>query len=476
MRRLLPLAFLACAALARADLPPPVLAALKAAQIPSAAVAVVVQPVDAKSPLVAHNARQAMNPASVMKLVTTYAALDLLGPAWTWKTAALADAPAVDGNLRGNLYLKGSGDPRFAIQDLWALLRALRVRGVQTITGDIVLDRSVFEVPAIDPGAFDDKPMRPYNVGPDGLLINFQALRFTLQGDARAPRVLMETPSTGLRVDNRLQPADGPCGNDWKDRVAVRLVPEAAGQRLEFTGSYPAACGEKALNLAPLPADAQAAGLIRALWHELGGTLAGQVRPGVTPAAARPLAEHESAPLADAVRDINKWSNNVMARQVFLTLGNDGAPATAERARRRLDAWLDGRGLRFPELVIDNGSGLSRSERIAAASMNRLLLDAWRHPAMAEFVSSLPIVGIDGTMKRRLKESQATGRAHIKTGYLEGVRAAAGYALDADGRRIALTAFINHPRAAAGGPAIDALIAWTAQRRAGEAAPTLADE
>jgi D-alanyl-D-alanine carboxypeptidase/D-alanyl-D-alanine-endopeptidase (penicillin-binding protein 4) len=476
MRRLLPLAFLACAALARADLPPPVLSALKAAQIPSTAVAVVVQPVDAKAPLVAHNARQAMNPASVMKLVTTYAALDLLGPAWTWKTAALADAPAVDGNLRGNLYLKGSGDPRFAIQDLWALLRALRARGVQAISGDIVLDRSVFEVPAIDPGAFDDKPMRPYNVGPDGLLINFQALRFTLQGDARAPRVLMETPSAGLRVDNRLQPADGPCGNDWKDRVAIRLLPEAAGQRLEFTGNYPAACGEKALNLAPLPADAQAAGLIRALWLELGGTLAGTVRSGVTPAAARPLAEHESAPLADAVRDINKWSNNVMARQVFLTLGNDGGQATAERARRRVDGWLDGRGLRFPELVIDNGSGLSRSERIAAASMNRLLLDAWRHPAMAEFVSSLPIVGIDGTMKRRLKESQASGRAHIKTGYLEGVRAAAGYALDADGRRIALTAFINHPRAAAGGPAIDALIAWAAQRRAGEAAPTLADE
>ena len=476
MRRLLPLALLACAALARADLPPPVLAALKAAQIPSAAVAIVVQPVDARAPLVAHNARQAMNPASVMKLVTTYAALDLLGPAWTWKTAALTEAPAVDGVLRGNLYLRGSGDPRFAIQDLWALLRQLRVRGVRAIAGDIVLDRSVFEVPAIDPGAFDDKPMRPYNVGPDGLLINFQSLRFTLQGDPREPRVLMETPSAGLRVDSRLQATDGPCGNDWKDRVAIRLVPENAGQRLEFTGTYATACGEKALNLAPLPADAQAAGLIRALWQELGGTLAGQVRAGTTPAGARTLAEHESAPLADAVRDINKWSNNVMARQVFLTLGNDGAPATAERARRRVDTWLDGRGLRFPELVIDNGSGLSRSERIAAASMNRLLLDAWRHPAMAEFVSSLPIVGIDGTMKRRLKESQAAGRAHIKTGYLDGVRAAAGYALDADGRRIALTAFINHPRAAAGGPAIDALIAWVAQRRAGESPPPLADE
>ena len=476
MRRLLPLALLALAALARADLPPPVLSALKAAQIPTAAVAVVVQPVDARAPLVAHNARQAMNPASVMKLVTTYAALDLLGPAWTWKTVALADTVAVDGVLRGNLYLKGSGDPRFAIQDLWALLRQLRVRGIQRIAGDVILDRSVFDVPAIDPGAFDDKPMRPYNVGPNGLLVNFQSLRFTLQADPARPRVLMETPSEGLRVDNQLRPGEGGCGNNWKDLVSVRLIPDVSGSRLEFSGTFSPQCGEKTFNLAPLPADAQAGGLIRALWQELGGSLAGTVRAGTTPAGARPLAEHESAPLADAVRDINKWSNNVMARQVFLTLGNDSGPATAERARRRIGAWLDGRGLAFPELVIDNGSGLSRVERISADSMNRLLLDAWRHPAMAEFVSSMPIVGIDGTMKRRLKESEASGRAHIKTGYLEGVRAAAGYALDANGRRWAVTAIINHPRAAAGGPAIDALIGWVAQRRTGEKAPPLEDE
>ncbi|HXE38643.1 MAG TPA: D-alanyl-D-alanine carboxypeptidase, partial [Azonexus sp.] len=162
-------------------LPPTVLSALKAAQIPAASVAVVVQPVDAPAPLVAHNTTQAMNPASVMKLLTTYAALDLLGPAFTWKTTAWIDAAPVDGVLNGNLYLKGSGDPRFAIEHLWALLRQLRVRGITHIAGDVVLDRTVFDVPAIDPGAFDDKPMRPYNVGPDGLLINFRALRLTLQ-------------------------------------------------------------------------------------------------------------------------------------------------------------------------------------------------------------------------------------------------------------------------------------------------------
>ncbi|MFZ1901421.1 MAG: D-alanyl-D-alanine carboxypeptidase/D-alanyl-D-alanine-endopeptidase [Azonexus sp.] len=472
---LLTLSVLTLPALA-GGLPPNVLQALKAAQIPAASVAVVVQPVDAAQPLVAHNAARAMNPASVMKLVTTYAALDLLGPAWTWKTTAWVDTAAVNGVLSGNLYLKGSGDPRFAIEHLWGLLRQLRVRGIQQINGDVVLDRTVFDVPAIDPGAFDDKPMRPYNVGPDGLLINLRALRFTLLADNGKPRLLMETPSDGLRVDNQLRAGEGGCGSNWKDFISIRLIPENNGNRLEFTGTYSPLCGEKALNLAPLPADGQAGGLIRALWKELGGTLGGQVRGGTVPVGSRLIATHESPPLADTVRDINKYSNNVMARQVYLTLGNESAPATAERARQRIADWLNARGLRFAELEIENGSGLSRSERISADSLNRLLLDAWRNPVMPEFVSSLPIVGIDGTMKKRLNGSEATGRAHIKTGTLDSVKTAAGYALDARGRRYAVTFLINHPRASAGSAAIDALLVWVAQRRAGEKSPVLEDE
>jgi len=454
-------------------LPAPVLAALKAAQIPAASVAVVVHPVDSRFTLVSHNARQAMNPASVMKLVTTYAALDLLGPAWTWKTGAYTEADPVDGKLGGNLTLKGGGDPKFALEHFWALLRQLRVRGVQHIVGDLVLDRSAFDVPAVDPGAFDDKPMRPYNIGPDALLVNFRALRFTLSSDGRQVRVLAETPAEGLTIDNRVQVAKGDCSSDWKDALATRLIPENGGQRLEFTGSYSLLCGEKTLNLAPLEANAQVDGLFRALWKELGGSLGGKVRSGSLPANARLAAVQESPPLADVVRDINKYSNNVMARQLFLSLGNESGPATPERARRRVGEWLAGRNLKFPELVMENGSGLSRQERISAESLDRLLQDAWKSPVMPELVSSLPIVGIDGTMKKRLKESAASGRAHIKTGTLDGVKTAAGYALDSQGRRYAVTFFINHPRAQAGGPAIDALLLWVSQRQSGEIPPPL---
>ncbi len=486
-----------------AQLPPSVTQALQTAQIPLHNVSIVVQPIDGNTALIDHNSRQAMNPASVMKLVTTYAALDLLGPAYVWQTKALVDNIAVNGVLSGNLYLKGSGDPKFAIEHLSSLLRQIRVRGIERINGDIVLDRSAFAPVAFDPAAFDNKPQRPYNIGPNGLLINFQALRFTLQTQEGQVRALLETPSTDLFVDNRLRSVAGACGSDWKDRINLAVMPDGIRQRLEISGSYALQCGERSLSLAPLSPETHDKGLILSLWQELGGRLNGRVRDGTSPAGAQLLARHESPSLADAVRDINKFSNNVMARQLFLSLGDapkevpladasketlsggapteiplaDGTkdtlnkersaeiPATTERASRRINDWLNRRGLSFPELVIDNGSGLSRSERISAGSLNRLLLDAWKNPVMPEFIASMPLVGIDGTMKKRLKDSPATGRAHIKTGSLNGVRSAAGYALDSRGRRYTVSFLINDPRAQQGGVAIDALLSWIAERQ-----------
>lgn len=465
LQTLFVLALLLLSRVATAQLPATVAQALQAAGIRDSGVAVVVQPLDAAAPLLAHNADAPMNPASVMKLLTTYAALDLLGPAHVWQTDALVEREPVAGVLAGNLYLRGSGDPKLSSDQLWSLLRQLRVRGIERITGDIVLDRSAFAPVEFNPAAFDNKPQRAYNVGPDALLLDFQALRFTLQPDVARPRILLESPSADLVVDNGLRTSNGPCPGDWRDRIQLSVKPEGSGRRLEVRGSYANRCGERSLNLAPLTADAHADGLLRALWRELGGRLDGRVRDGRTPAGAIPLARQESAPLADLVRDINKYSNNVMARQVFLSLGNDGAPASAEQARRRVATWLGTRGLDFPGLVLDNGSGLSRRERISASQLNQLLLDAWRSPLMPEFIASLPLAGVDGTMKKRLNGSPVAGRAHIKTGTLDGVRSAAGYALDAAGRRYALTFLINDAQAQEGGAAIDALLDWVAARQ-----------
>jgi D-alanyl-D-alanine carboxypeptidase/D-alanyl-D-alanine-endopeptidase (penicillin-binding protein 4) len=443
-----------------AELPAPVRQAFGAAGIPLDHVAVVVRAADGGAELVRHNDRQAMNPASVMKLVTTYAALDLLGPAYTWKTEALADAPPVAGHLAGNLYLRGSGDPRLALEQFWLLLRQLRARGVADIEGDLVLDRSAFVLPPHSPAAFDNEPLRPYNAGPDALLVNLNSVRLTLQADRAqgGVTVISETPSEALRVVNRLRLVDEPC-DDWREKLKISVDADA----IELAGSFAASCGEKALHLSPWPADVQVERLFRALWRELGGSLRGTLRSAATPASAATIAIAESPPLADVIREINKYSNNVMARQLFLTLAAD-RPATPEGARRRVEAWLSEKGLAQPGLVLDNGSGLSRSERISAGMLGRLLLAAWTSPVMPELVASLPLAGIDGTLRKRFTDDAASGRAHLKTGYLEGVRSLAGYVLDRNNRYWIVVVLVNDPKARLGRPAIDALLRWVAER------------
>lgn len=441
------------------DLPFPVTQALKEAGIPLQNIAVVVQGVDTHRPLIQHNARQAMNPASTMKLVTTYAALELLGPAYTWKTEALSDALPINGQLQGKLYLRGSGDPRFALEQFWLMLRQLRARGLTHIEGDLILDRSAFNVPPHDPGEFDNEPLRPYNTGPDALMVNLNSLRLTLQPDAarQAVSVIPETPADGLRIANRLKLGNESCG-DWREKFRVAVQDST----IELRGSFPAQCGTKALHVSPWPANVQFERLFRALWRELGGTFNGSVRDGQTPDTATPMALHESPSLGEIVREINKYSNNAMARQVFLTLANE-RPATQENARQRISAWLAAKKFDLPELFVDNGSGLSRQARISAGGLGELLLAAWASPVMPELMASLPLAGVDGTLKKRLGNGYAAGRAHLKTGYLEGVRALAGYVLDNHGKRWIVVFLINDRNSRLGKPAMDALLGWVAE-------------
>ena len=426
--------------------------------MPTGHAAFFVQRVDSARPLLAHNADKRMNPASTMKIVTTYAALDLLGPAYTWKTQALADGALREGRLDGNLYLRGSGDPSLTQERFWLLLRQLRARGISDIAGDLVLDRSAFRLPPHDPAAFDNEPLRPYNAGADALLINFKSLRLTLLPDPATKTTLLipETPAEGLRVSSRIALVEGECG-DWREKL--KIVSDA--NSIEVSGSYAGSCGEKALHLSPWAANAQVERLFRALWRELGGTLSGQVRDGEAPAPAKVLATQESPPLGEIVRDVNKWSNNVMARQLFLATANT-CPATPEAARARVEQWLLGKGVEGS--VLDNGAGLSRNERVTAEGLGKLLLAAWQSPVMPEMMASLPIAGSDGTLKKRFGNSAAAGRAHLKTGYIEGVRAIAGYVLDRSGQRWVVVGILNDPQMKNGSAPLDALVRWVAER------------
>ena len=283
-------------------------------------------------------------------------------------------------------------------------------------------------------------------------------MRLTLSPDPATKTALLisETPAEGLRVNSRITLAEGECG-DWREKL--KIVSEA--DSIEVSGSFANACGEKALHLAPWSADLQVERLFRALWRELGGTLSGQIREGETPASARLIATHESPPLGEIVRDVNKWSNNVMARQLFLSTAN-ARPATPETARARIDKWLQEKGV--DGAVLDNGTGLSRNERVTAEGLGKLLLAAWKSPVMPEMMASLPIAGSDGTLKKRFGNSAAAGRAHLKTGYIEGVRAIAGYVLDRDGQRWVVVGILNDPQMKTGSASLDVLVRWVAER------------
>ena len=448
--RLIILALLLIAETPWAALPPKVEQALKASGIAPQAVAVVVQPIDGKTPGLRHRADEPMNPASLMKLLTTFGALELLGPAATWRTEVLAATPPQQGVMSGDLYLRGSGDPKLTYDRLWLLLRELRARGLREIRGNLVLDRSAFTGAEHDPSAFDAKPLRPYNVGADALLFNFATLHMTLWSEGNAVKLIGEPLPAGYEIVNRLQASNEAGCGEWRERLDARFAP---GQII-LSGPFPRACGEKRWHLAGLPNAVLLHGYFTRLWRELGGEFAGQVREAAAPADAVLLATSESPALGELVRDINKYSNNVMAQQLYLKVGS-GSPVEAETILRN---WLLSKRLGFPELIIENGSGLSRRHRIAAQSLSRLLEAGWRSAVMPELIASLPIVAADGTTKKRYNGVSYAGQAHLKTGSLEGVRGIAGYLLDRQGRRHIVVFMVNHPKAAEAQPAFDALL------------------
>ena len=389
-----------------------------------------------------------------------------------WVTDAYAGGQMKDGVLAGDLVLRGRGDPKLTIENFWLLLRSLRGRGLREIRGDLVLDRSFFPADEVDPARFDDQPIRPYNTGPDALLINFKAVRlqFIPDIDARTVQIVSEPVLPQVQVVNNLTlDPKGACG-DWAGKIKLETQGNAQGARLAFNGVFPASCGERVRNFSVLSHTQYTYALFRELWRELGGTFSGGVREGPGAADARLIASVQSPSLSEVVRDINKYSNNVMARQLFLTLGavGAGAPASVDKTGRVIRQWLAGKGLSFPELALENGSGLSRIERISAKSLGELLLAAYKSPVMPELMASLPLAAVDGTMRKRLSGAEVAGQAHIKTGTLAGVRAIAGYVLDARGRRVVVVFIVNHANAGNAQPVQDALLRWVHARAPGD--------
>ncbi|WP_339804145.1 D-alanyl-D-alanine carboxypeptidase/D-alanyl-D-alanine endopeptidase [Saezia sanguinis] len=475
MRKFLLVCAAAClysgAAMAQLLLPESVSQALQKAGIDQKDVAIVV--VDAepggKSWLL-HNEQAMMNPASVIKLVTTYAALDILGPGYTWKTGVFADGPVENGVLQGSLYIRGSGDPSMTADRLRDLLLEVRAAGIQNIRDNLVIDRSVYAIPEVAPGAFDGEPFRPYNVRPDALLVNYKSIVLIFNpslatAGGQIP-IVSDPPLTGVQLDSHVTVGDQRQCGDWQKTLSADFSDPL---HIRIKGTFPLVCGNKRWYVAYAEPSSYALRVTGGLWQQLGGDVQGRVTTGTVPPGARLVAVGESKSMAEVVRDVNKFSNNVMAQSVFLALALPdqkgllssaavSSPATLEQARQRVAAWWSQQLPRLTPPVMDNGSGLSRSESIAAISLAGMLQSVWHSAVMPEYVSSLPIAGVDGTMRR----SNAQASAHIKTGSMNGVVARAGYVVGNNGQRRVIVFLINSPKSYAAKEALDALIDWSA--------------
>ncbi|MEZ5562760.1 MAG: D-alanyl-D-alanine carboxypeptidase/D-alanyl-D-alanine-endopeptidase [Gammaproteobacteria bacterium] len=451
------------------DLPEAVNQVLARYKLPPASFSAFVQKVGSSAPLLAYNENVPRNPASAIKLLTTFVALEELGPTYRWRTEVYADGQLKDGVLDGDLLLKGYGDPYLLIERLWLLQRELRSKGVQHINGDLVIDNSWFAREELDPGAFDGQEYRAYNVLPDALLVNFQSVNFSFRPDParRTIGILSDPVLAEVEIDNRMTLFNGGCSSRGS-HISMDVSRGPDRPRVIFSGKLANNCSEYQLLRSVLDGPAYAYATFRGLWEEQSGSIRGQMRLGQVPAGKKPLLSFSSPPLAEVIRPVNKLSNNVMTRQIFLTLGAEklGPPGTLAKGRQAMEETLSRRGLRFPELEIDNGAGLSRDNRISAHSLGQLLLAARNSPYGAEFQASLSLAGLDGTTRRRFEGDSLAGQMHLKTGTLNGVTSIAGYVRSQSGAEYVVVAIANQPKATWGGgqEAQNALLRWASRQ------------
>lgn len=427
-------------------LPSSVADLMQAHGIPENSISVVMRKVGTNQNTISHNATTPRNPASAMKLVTTAAALQLLGPQHRWRTHAFVRGKVHGNTLEGDLILRGSGDPWLVIERFWLLAKQLRGRGITHIGGDLVIDDTLFDRQAIDTEPIDGKPMRTYNTPPNALLLNFGYTLLTIESDHSAVYISADPPATTLQIRNTITLSNAACGGKGRS-IRLDLKRSTFVTKLSVRGHYPVGCGASTFRRTLLPHGPYVYGVFKALWQQLGGTLAGGWRYGKTPGRAVVAAELESVPLAEVIRYINKFSNNVMARNLLLTLATDHPPSTPTKGRRVIENWLSQSGVAMPALYIDNGAGLSREARVSAQGLAALLEAAANWPWWPEFLGSLPIATVDGSLRKRFHNVAGPGRLRLKTGLLKNVRALAGYAIDRNGDIWVVVILHNHPQA-----------------------------
>ncbi len=415
---------------------------LRAARINEYGMSAYVQDVNSAKPLLAHQDTTSRVPASVMKLITSYAALGTLGPNYRWPLEVYTRGAIQNGTLHGDLIIKGYGSPEFNTAELRKVLHGIRAKGIRNIQGRLVFDNSHFSIPRQSAGAFDGKAFAAYNAQPDALLYNERISSFQVSARGKRVHVSTSTPAYNLKIVNLMRKSRRGC------RPRIGITHRGAQVIATFSGRYSSRCGTRSYNWVINRPSEMIYGAMKSLWkRDVGGTFNAQFAMGK--ASGKLLLKTYSRTLAEILPTIDKESNNVMARQLLLTIGAKrfGGQGTPRKGADAVNAFLQSRGLYFPELRIENGSGLSRHARISARHIGDLLVDAYKSPFRNVLMRSLAVAGVDGTMKRRLRRTAVRGRGFFKTGTLRDVRSIAGYVKAANGRTYALAILHNDPKA-----------------------------
>jgi len=469
---------------AEQELPSSITKLLKKYKIPKKNLSIYIRDLNASKPLLTLNADVLRNPASTMKLLTTYAALKKLGPNYSWRTEIWLRGELKDGVLAGDLILKGYGDPFLVYENFWKLVKALRDKGLKEIQGDVIIDNSFFSLPTYDPAAFDGKPFRVYNAQTSALMFNFQATRFlfrpitneqSLNNQFLNNRSLSSSKKTSLGsvdviplpkiidfdFDNQIKLVKGRCR---RSHYKPKFSKDESG-KLIIKGNYAKKCKQQFILRTVSTPEEHAFNAFRDFWIDLQGTLKGALTVGRVRTGDKKFHVYSSPTLGQQIRLINKWSNNVMTKQLLLTLGakHFGAPATLEKGQNAVLEILAKNNIDITGIKLENGSGLSRLARITARQMGSLLETAYRDAYMPEFMASLSLPGVDGTLVNRFRKEDLRGRSHLKTGTLVAVTAISGYMLNRKGKRFVIVIQQNGKRTGAGrGAKIqNALLRWS---------------
>ena len=412
------------------------------------------------------NANKTRVPASVIKVLTTYAAALKLGFDYRWPTKFYTTGTLKNGVLHGDLLVKGFGDPTLNAKDLEKIVSQIRHKGIRKIRGDIVIDRSYFEVSNKDSSGFDENIYSAYNAMPDAMMFNERVVTVCVIPKER--RVYKKDADESYRVVDQLEHVNKPCKGKYS-WPRVKIDKSEAVPTIFLKGKISKRCGKRNIcKVITKPYKSFYYALKDRLLQE-GVSVKGGLRLSKIPLVAEALFTHYSDPLEEILAETNKESNNLYARHLMLLLGAKmyGAPATLKKGQAAITNILDRRGaLGQGTLKIDNGSGLSRTSKMNAKLLAQMLDHAYDRYG-SRWMDTLAIAGVDGTIKRRFRHTVVKKRAWMKTGTLRRVKNIGGYVKNKAGKYYTVVILINSTKAKYRGAKLqNEIMKWLAKSKA----------